>query len=156
MIIAIGRGPPAYAVGRYASLSLPHNDIERRDNAFHGVYPHFGSEGYPVARFIAGSDLADAIRDVLGGNNVRCAVAFWGTGAEALLDQATGDQPRIICDVTLGGTSPNALRALGAPENDRLRYVPSLHAKVYISDRGAIVGSANASQNGVGQMDLRA
>jgi hypothetical protein len=103
-----------------------------------------------VARFIAGSDLADAIREVLGGNNVRCAVAFWGTGAEALLDQATGDQPRIICDVTLGGTSPNALRALGAPENDRLRYVPSLHAKVYISDRGAIVGSANASQNGVG------
>jgi hypothetical protein len=52
--------------------------------------------------------------------------------------------------VTLGGTSPNALRALGAPENDRLRYVPSLHAKVYISDLGAIVGSANASQNGVG------
>jgi hypothetical protein len=103
-----------------------------------------------VVRFIAGSDLVDAIRDVLGGNNVRCAVAFWGTGAEALLNQASGDQPRIICDVTLGGTSPNALRVLGAPENDRLRYVPSLHAKVYISDRGAIVGSANASQNGVG------
>ncbi len=103
-----------------------------------------------MARFIAGSDLADAIRDVLGGNNVRCAVAFWGTGAEALLDQATGDQPRIICDVTLGGTSPNALRAIGAPDNARLRYLPSLHAKVYISDRGAIVGSANASKNGVG------
>ncbi len=103
-----------------------------------------------MTRFIAGNDLAVAIKNVLGGNNVRCAVAFWGTGAEALLDQATGDQPRIICDVTLGGTSPNALRALGAPKNDRLRYVPSLHAKVYISDRGAVVGSANASQNGVG------
>ena len=103
-----------------------------------------------MVRFIEGSDLVKAIKDVLGGNNVRCAVAFWGTGSEALLNQATGDQPRIICDVTLGGTSPIALRALGAPENDRLRYVPNLHAKVYISDRGAIVGSANASQNGVG------
>ena len=103
-----------------------------------------------MVRFIAGSDLVDAIRDVLSGNDVRCVVAFWGAGAEALLNQATGDQPRVICDVTLGGTSPNALRALGAPKNDCLRYVPNLHAKVYISDRGAIVGSANASQNGVG------
>jgi hypothetical protein len=103
-----------------------------------------------MSRFKAGSDLADAIRDVLSGNNVRCAVAFWGTGAEEFVNQATGDQPRIICDVTLGGTSPNALIALDAPGNDRLRHIPSLHAKIYMSDRGAIVGSANASQNGVG------
>lgn len=101
-------------------------------------------------QFLANSDLADAIKHLLGGNEVRCAVAFWGAGAEALLDRATGAQPRIICDVTLGGTSPKALRALGAPGNDHLRHIPSLHAKVYISDRGAIVGSANASRNGLG------
>lgn len=100
--------------------------------------------------FVAGKDLADAIRYVLAGSNVRCAVAFWGNGAESFLSQATGNKPRIICDVTLGGTSPTALRALGAPENDRLRCVAGLHAKIYISDQGAIVGSANASHNGVG------
>ena len=103
-----------------------------------------------MCQFSAGAELANAINDVLGGANVRCAVAFWGTGAEALFQDAVRNQARIICDVTLGGTSPKALRALGAPGNDRLRHIPGLHAKVYISDRGAIVGSANASQNGVG------
>jgi hypothetical protein len=39
---------------------------------------------------------------------------------------------------------------MGAPRNKDLRHVPDLHAKVYISDRGAVVGSANASDNGIG------
>jgi len=101
-------------------------------------------------RFMTGADLADVIKEVLAGKDVRCAVAYWGVGAESLLDQAAGAQPCIICDVTRGGTSPNTLRALGAPENDLVRHIPRLHAKVYISDRGAIIGSANASRNGVG------
>jgi hypothetical protein len=102
-----------------------------------------------MTQFKAGSDLTAAIKHVLNGENVRCAVAFWGNGAEALLQRKDG-HPRVICDVTLGGTSPEALRALGAPNNAHLRWVASLHAKMYQSDRGAIVGSANASQNGIG------
>lgn len=31
-----------------------------------------------------------------------------------------------------------------------VRYHDGLHAKVYISDRGAVIGSANASNNGIG------
>ena len=52
--------------------------------------------------------------------------------------------------MTRGGTSPKALVALGATKNKQLRHVPDLHAKVYISDRGVVVGSANASSNGIG------
>ena len=103
-----------------------------------------------MALFLTDRDLATVIKNVLGGSDVRCAVAFWGRGIEALFPQTTVNQPRIICDVVLGGTSPDVLRALGAPRNDFLRHIPRLHAKVYISDRGAIVGSANASQNGIG------
>lgn len=95
------------------------------------------------------NDLSVRIKDICAGPNLRCAVAFWGVGSEKLFNQQD-KKIRIICDVSLGGTSPDALRTLGAPNNDKLRCFPSFHAKVYISDRGAVVGSANASQNGIG------
>ena len=102
-----------------------------------------------MTQFKAGSGLTTAIKHLLGGEDVRCAVAFWGNGADTLI-QRNSRHTRIICDVTLGGTSPEALLTLGAPDNPLLRCVARLHAKIYISNRGAIVGSANASQNGVG------
>lgn len=102
-----------------------------------------------MIRFLAGTDLSEAIKNVCAGQDVRCAVAFWGNGSEALFN-VKNSHPRIICDITLGGTSPQALRALGAPDNENLCHVRGLHAKVYISDQGAVIGSANASQNGVG------
>lgn len=95
------------------------------------------------------NDLSVRIKDICAGPNLRCAVAFWGAGSEKLFNQQD-KKIRIICDVSLGGTSPDALRALGAPNNDKLRHLSDFHAKVYISDRGAVVGSANASQNGIG------
>ncbi|MGA1799315.1 phospholipase D family protein [Sphingomonas sp. 4RDLI-65] len=101
--------------------------------------------------FLAGAELAAAIRDVLSGADVRCAVAYWGNGIEKAFPPSDGPPAvRIICDVTRGGTSPKALVTMGAPRNKDLRHVPDLHAKVYISDRGAVVGSANASDNGIG------
>lgn len=83
-----------------------------------------------MSQFLVGGDLTAAIKNMLGGDKVRCAVAFWGKGAEKLFAPPAKARPRIICDVTLGGTSPNALRSLGAPENNQLRHIPSLHAKI--------------------------
>lgn len=102
-----------------------------------------------MIQFRAGEDLAAAIENVLAGEDVRCAVAFWGRGVEVLI-RSVNRRPRIICDVTLGGTSPELLRALGAPTNACLRCIPRFHAKIYLSDRGAVIGSANASRNGLG------
>lgn len=99
-------------------------------------------------RFASGRALSEAIRAVMQGNDVRCAVAFWGAGSSSLVSRPTAS--RIICDVTMGGTSAQALEELGAPDLDTLRHVPALHAKLYLSSIGAVVGSPNASANGIG------
>jgi hypothetical protein len=57
---------------------------------------------------------------------------------------------KIVCNISMGVTCQDALKELGAPNNEQLRCHDSLHAKVYISDFGAIIGSANASENGIG------
>jgi hypothetical protein len=104
-----------------------------------------------MARFVAGGELGEAIKDIFAGTDVRCAVAYWGSGiASAFTPTAGSSAARIICDITRGGTSPKALVDLGAPKNNNLRHVPDLHAKVYMSHRGAVIGSANASSNGIG------
>ncbi|KAA2235570.1 phospholipase D family protein [Salinarimonas soli] len=102
--------------------------------------------------FHSGHELSQEIRRVLGGAHVRCAVAFWGKGTGAFLKSVGADLTdlRIVCNIEMGGTNPDALVELGAPDNSRLRHQQGLHAKVYISDRGLVVGSANVSENGIG------
>lgn len=101
--------------------------------------------------FLSDAKLSAAIRRIVGGRKARCAVAFWGKGAESLFGRGgmLGDA-RIICDVSLGGTNPATLAALGAPGNPRLKRLDGLHAKVYLSELGMIACSANASAGGIG------
>lgn len=105
-----------------------------------------------MAEFLNGVSLVAAVKRVLEGENVRCAVAFWGEGAAEFLssDDESRKGVRIVCDLSMGCTSPRALRKLGAPTNDRLRFHDHLHAKVYLSDIGAVIGSANMSANALG------
>lgn len=108
-----------------------------------------------MAEFLTDEALTEAIRHVVGGKGVKCAVAFWGNHgffeAEAL-GGVTKDW-QIICDIQMGGTSRDALVKLGAPTEPNLKFRNGLHAKVYISDRGVVVGSANASARGLGVGD---
>lgn len=107
-----------------------------------------------MARFVDHKKLGPEIRNVLQGDCVRCAVAFWGDGAAASL--FVGPPPagaRIICDIAMGGTNPRELKELGARRNPGLKHLPGLHAKVYLSGSGLVVGSANASNNGIGFLD---
>ena len=109
-----------------------------------------------MAEFLTGTDLSAKIRDLLSGTNLRCAVAFWGDGAAKLLCTCSAENSKdakIVCDLSMGGTYPPELKKLGAPHNDKLRFLNGLHAKVYISDAGAIVASANASSNGIAFTD---
>lgn len=105
--------------------------------------------------FLTGETLSASVQKILGGNRVRCAVAFWGLGAAAFMKSAGTDMAstKILCDLSMGGCWPGALRDLGAPTNGALRRRDGLHAKVYISDRGMVVGSPNASANGIGFPD---
>lgn len=105
-----------------------------------------------MSNFLNNHELGLAIVNLMKGTGLRCAVAFWGNGAARRLFQ-DGHPPegtQIICDLAMGGTNPKELVALGAPDNERLKHLCGLHAKVYISDQGIIVCSANASNNGIG------
>src|SRR4029077_13895278 len=86
------------------------------------------------------------------GSKSQCAVAFWGDGAASVLfpNRCLPADARIICDIMMGGSNPKELRNLGAPDDGRIKHLPGLHAKVYLSNRGLITSSANASNNGIG------
>ena len=84
------------------------------------------------------------------------AVAFWGRGAGSILGLLHKDgskrpkgKVRIICNLRLGGTNPDEIRKLLAA-GVTVKHDDALHAKVYRFEDVAIVGSANASINGLG------
>jgi HKD family nuclease len=79
------------------------------------------------------------------------AVAFWGKGAiKALgLDERTS-KFRILLDISAGATNPAEVRALKKLPNATVKCVSRLHAKAYITSNEALIGSANASTNGLG------
>lgn len=109
-----------------------------------------------AAEWLTGPALSKRIRTVVGAPNVRCAVAFWGSDAVEELfgtEVLERNDVQIVCDLSMGATNPGTLEALGAPDNPRLRHMQGLHAKLYHSDAGMIVGSANASANGIGFME---
>lgn len=102
--------------------------------------------------FLHGRELADKIREVLRGKDVTCAVAFVGDIHKATGIDDTRDW-KIVCDISMGGTSRLALKRLGAPENENARFLDGLHAKIYASDAGVVVCSANASFRALGTPD---
>lgn len=104
-----------------------------------------------MTEFLVGDALAERIREICSIDDVDCAVAFWGIQIrDDLFPNWEHQKIRIICDISMGCNSQAALKSLGAPSNTQLRVRDGLHSKVYISQRGAIVSSANASLNGIG------
>ena len=90
-----------------------------------------------------------------GGENVSLAVAFWGNGAQDLIDKSwTGKSLRILCNLGSGGTNPKVIRDLINLKSTRqgleVLTLDDLHAKVGVAESKAIVGSANLSVNGLG------
>lgn len=90
--------------------------------------------------------LSEKIKEVLKGGEVRIASAFLGVKATTLVP----GNARLICDIGMGGTSAKELEKLSTHLGDNLRYQKQFHPKIYISDKGAVVGSANLSNNGIG------
>lgn len=109
-----------------------------------------------MAKFLDDRQVGKAIREIVAGDTVRCAVAFWGDGALKALfgTRKSARKARIICDLTMGGTNPEELVLLGAPDDPDLMHVRGLHAKIYLSDRGLVMASANASNRGIGFIEM--
>jgi hypothetical protein len=101
-----------------------------------------------------GRDLADAILSLIAKpGRLRCAVAFWGPSLAKL---AFDRKAEVVLDISMGGTSRNALKAFGLRKKklpnakSRVTVLDKLHAKMFIGEQVAIIGSANASRNALG------
>ena len=79
------------------------------------------------------------------------AVAYWGDGATertGLSEKKNPKQVRIICDLLSGVCKPGEIKAL-MQRGICVRTLDRLHAKVWINGNDVILGSANASRNGL-------
>lgn len=107
-----------------------------------------------MARFVAQEKLGDEIQrlfsEVEQEDSVYCAVAFWGYSAKGLIKNCRASEIKIICNLDSGATNPNFVRACYKDNRVTIKNIGNLHAKVYIGRNRVIVGSANASANGLG------
>lgn len=98
------------------------------------------------------TDALTEIHDLLGAaDTARFAVAFWGEGATHRLGlNRSGLTLRILCNLDSGACNPTELRLLRALPGVTLKSHPALHAKVYWTAQGVVLGSSNALANGLG------
>jgi len=83
-------------------------------------------------------------------DRAKLAVAFWGAGAiERLELNRSGLNLEILCNLDSGACNPEELRKMLDHPGITLKSHPSLHAKVWWTSTAAIVGSSNASTNGL-------
>jgi hypothetical protein len=99
-----------------------------------------------MAVFLKRPNLTKQMKRLVRASDVRMALAYWGKDALTLLDlspKRAGLQ--IVCCLKGGKSDPDIIEQFGkkALQNDRL------HAKVIWTPEEAIVGSANASSNGM-------
>ncbi|QQR68375.1 MAG: phospholipase D family protein [Alphaproteobacteria bacterium] len=102
----------------------------------------------PQSLFLTRPHLDEAIKTLLKEPQIRCAVAFWGFGAEKMFEAT--QEARIICNLKSGGTNPAVIDVLRKRKGLDVKQCDTLHAKVYIGKDRAVVASANASANGLG------
>jgi hypothetical protein len=93
----------------------------------------------------------ELIRDLFGpAETITIAAPFFGDGALTQLGlEKSAAKLTVICDLFSGGCNPHEIKKFLNPESD-LRTHDRLHAKIYLTDKGVVIGSANPSANGLG------
>ena len=82
--------------------------------------------------------------------DISIAVPFWGKGALKSLGIRRGTKARILCNLTSLACNPLVVEKLWLLKPAvKVRSHPRLHAKLYAGDEFLIVGSSNASMNGL-------
>src|ERR1700676_561564 len=103
-----------------------------------------------VVRLLDEKGVIAPIRKMVKGcSDLRIAVAFWGEGAVKTLRLTGARRGRIICNLESGACNPKEVRKLRASKRLKLKTHAQLHAKIYWSPTAAMVGSSNASANGL-------
>jgi hypothetical protein len=103
-----------------------------------------------MLKFLDGSAATAEIRRLVRlSNKVDMAVAFWGRGAAKELGlEAKGGAAQVICNLRTGGTNPDEIEKL-IQSGVEVTQCDSLHGKLYLFDNCVIIGSSNASANGL-------
>ena len=101
-------------------------------------------------KFLTGDEIAREIKHLVNKRGkVRAAVAFWGSGAAEETGLASKGKGQILCDLFSGACNPNEVRKL-RDSGLEVRTLHGMHAKLWINGDSVILGSANASTNGLG------
>lgn len=104
-----------------------------------------------MLRFIVGSEVAEYFSKLSEDSQfIDVAVAFWGRGAtnNLKLIPRRCAKLRLICNIDSGACDPSEIELIQAAKI-AIKTHRNLHAKVYMTNAGLIVGSANASTNGL-------
>jgi hypothetical protein len=109
-------------------------------------------------KFIKSDDAKRELEILLShAKRIRIAVAYWGQGVSerlGLLNLENCDI-EVVCDLLSGACNPDELSMLrDTLGRSRVLKCPRLHAKVWIADGRCILGSSNASANGLAQQGL--
>lgn len=104
-------------------------------------------------KFIYADENSSAIKNLFQKETeIKCAVAFWGSKVIELIS-GSPERIKIICNIESGATNPYVIEKL-IDLGVKVKTNKKLHAKVYLAlDELAIVGSANASANGLSYED---
>src|SRR3546814_14672636 len=102
-----------------------------------------------MLKLLKEDEVARNMRTMLKANGERpiLAVAFWGHGAVDSLGLNVADNARMICNLESGATNPVEVEKL--MRSAKVKSHPRLHAKLYAAGDWVIVGSSNASSNGL-------
>ena len=97
-------------------------------------------------------EISNCLREMFRkAEEIYCIVAFWGRGADKIFEDFSKKKKgkiKIVCNLSMGGTNPKTIKKLRNRGVD-VKHKPDLHSKVYWTEKGVIVGSANASANGL-------
>ena len=103
-------------------------------------------------RFLTDADILEQVKGLASRpGKLMAAVAYWGKDAAkgtGLAEHPNRAEVRVICDLLSGACSPNEIEEL-TRIGVQVKTLDHLHAKVWISGHDVIVGSANASHNGL-------
>jgi hypothetical protein len=105
---------------------------------------------------VTGPELFDELKSAVGkADDVRLAIAFWGSGALEAIGLRASQRIEIICNLSMGGTNPDEIERI-LKTGAAVYPHPTLHAKMGLTGHFGFVGSSNASSNGLGLQGLEA
>lgn len=86
-------------------------------------------------------------------NELKIAVAFFGSDSIRLFENLKSKNVQIICNLKSGACNPFIIERLFVKSNIHIKTHDYLHAKVIVNNNNVIIGSANLSANGLSLQD---